>query len=90
MDPIINPTTTRTGKWTADENKTLKLVVPTHGAINWEESAALIPGRTKRQCSKKWHNAFSNIDPATARMCDWTAEEDEKVKDAVRALGGKN
>jgi hypothetical protein len=86
----IDPTTARVGKWTEDENKKLREAVEAHGANNWDLIAALVPSRTRNQCSKKWHNAFSNIDPATARTGHWTADEDKKLKDAVPTHGDKN
>jgi hypothetical protein len=90
MHPIINPTTARTGKWTEDENKKLREAVPARGDKNWDSIAALVPSRTKNQCSKKWRNTLSNIDPATARTGQWTPDEDEKLKDAVLAQGDKD
>jgi myb proto-oncogene protein len=44
----IDPTTARTGKWTEDENKKLREAVGAHGAKNWEEIVALVPGRTQK------------------------------------------
>jgi myb proto-oncogene protein len=43
----IDPTTARTGKWTADEDKKLKDAIQTHGN-DWTSIAALVPGRTKK------------------------------------------
>jgi uncharacterized protein (DUF2237 family) len=88
----IDPTTARTGKWTADEDKKLKNGVREHGAKNLEKLAALVPGRTRKQCRNRWHDALvANIDPATAQHSGhWTADEDTKLKDAVREHGGKN
>jgi hypothetical protein len=55
LDPSINPTTGRTGKWSLDEDLKLKDVVQTHGSKKWGAIAALIPGRTKSQCQIRWH-----------------------------------
>jgi myb proto-oncogene protein len=44
----IDPTTTRTGNWTANEDKELKDAVPAQVAKNWDAIAALVPGRTKK------------------------------------------
>jgi uncharacterized protein (DUF2237 family) len=87
----IDPAAARTGKWTADENKMLKDAVREHGAKDWIAIAALIPGRTKNLCRSRWHNALaSNIDATTARAGRWTADEDETLREAVGAHGGKN
>jgi myb proto-oncogene protein len=87
----VDPTTARAGKWKADEYTKLKAAVQKHGGKNWVAIAALVLGRTKRQCRKRWHDVLvSNIDQATARMGLWTADEDKKLKNAVRAHGGKN
>jgi hypothetical protein len=87
----MDPATARTGKWTADEDKTLKDAVREHGAKNWKTIAVLVTGRSKVQCSKRWHDALvSNIDPTTARTGKWTADEDKKLKDWVREHGTKN
>jgi myb proto-oncogene protein len=86
-----HPTGGREGKWTADEDKKLKDVVPTHGAKNWEAIAALVPGRTKVQCCGRWHDTLDpSIGWATARTGKWTADEDKMLKDALPTYGGKN
>jgi myb proto-oncogene protein len=87
----IDPTTARAGRWTVDEDKKLKDAVQTHGGENWETIAALVTGRTKRQCSSRWQTiSDTNIDPTPARAGRWTADEDGKLKDAVQTHGGKD
>jgi hypothetical protein len=91
LDSNIDPTTARVGKWTADEGKMLKDAVRAHGAKNWKEIAALVPGRTRIQCHNRWRDTLdSNIDPTTAHVGHWTADEDTKLRDAVPAQGSKN
>jgi hypothetical protein len=91
VDPSIDPTTAHTGKWTADEDIKLRNSVQMHGGKNWETIAMLVPGRTNRQCSYRWHDVLkSNIDQVTGRKSNWTAYEDIKLKDAVETLGSKN
>jgi hypothetical protein len=91
LDPSIRLTNGRAGKWTADEEKQLKDAVPAQGAKNWEQIAALVPGRTQKQCRNRWRDTLdSNIEPTTARTGKWTADEVKKLKDAVRAHGTKN
>jgi hypothetical protein len=91
MDYSIDPTTARTGKWTADEDKQLRNAVPAQGVKNWKEIASLVPGRTKEQCHNRWHTKLNfSIDATTARTGKWTIDEDKKLKDGVREHGGKN
>jgi hypothetical protein len=91
LDTNIDPTTARAGSWTADEDKKLKDAVLTHGGKDWAVIVALVPGRTRKQCSNRWHSVLdTSIDQATARAGRWTADEDKKLKDAVQTHGGKD
>jgi hypothetical protein len=56
LDPSINRANRRTGKWAEDEANKLKDAVQTHGGNNWAEIAALVPGRTAKQCGDRWKN----------------------------------
>jgi hypothetical protein len=69
LDTNIDPTTARAGKWTAYENKKLEDAMQTHSGKNWEMIAALVPGRTKKQCYRRWQEVLNstNIVPTTAR-----------------------
>jgi hypothetical protein len=44
-------TITRVGKWTKEENSTLKDAIVKHNGKNWKAitELALVPGRTKKQ-----------------------------------------
>jgi hypothetical protein len=85
------PTIARAGQWAIYEDRKLKKAVLAHGDKNWKTIAALVPGRTRSQCSSRWHDALDpTIGRATARACHWTADEDKMLKNAVRAHGGKN
>jgi myb proto-oncogene protein len=53
LDPGINRANGRT-RWVEDEDNKLKDAVQTHGGKNWVEIAALVSGRTKSQCRKRW------------------------------------
>jgi hypothetical protein len=76
-------TTKRMGKCTTDEDSTLKDAVQKHNGKNWEVIAALVPGRSKRQCQNRWHDALhSTSHETTTRVGKWTKEEDVKLKNA--------
>jgi hypothetical protein len=88
LDPSIGRASGRKGKWTAVEDSKLKGAVQTHGDKDWGAVAALVPGRTKKQCSNRWHDAW---DPSIALTGGsngkWTEAEDSKLKDAVQTDG---
>jgi myb proto-oncogene protein len=91
LDPSIDRSNERTGSWTAVEDAKLKDAVQEHGSKNWDAIATLVPGRTKIQCNKRWHDALDpSIDRANERTGKWTTDEDSKLKDAVQTHGSKN
>jgi hypothetical protein len=58
MDPVIDRTAPRMGRWTIDEDNKLKRAAEMHGDKNWDVIAALIPGRITRQCRDRWYNVL--------------------------------
>jgi hypothetical protein len=54
LDPNFNGANRRWGKWTQDEVIKLKEAVQTYGGKDWVAIAALVPGRTNRQCCDRW------------------------------------
>jgi myb proto-oncogene protein len=79
------------GKWTAGEDSKLEDAVQTHGGKHWGTIAALVPGRTKIQCNRRWKDALDpSIDRTDECTGKWTAVEDSKLKDAVQTHDGKN
>jgi hypothetical protein len=91
LDPSIALTAGSTGKWTSDEDLKLKAAVQMHGGKHWAAIAAMVPGRTKKQCNKRWRYALDPSFALTAgRTGVWTEDEDLKLKAAVQTLGGKN
>jgi hypothetical protein len=81
----------RVGKWTKEEDGTLKDAVVKHNGEDWAAISALVPGRSKRQCQNRWHNEFrSKGDETTAHAGKWTTGEDGKLKDAVEKHNGKD
>jgi hypothetical protein len=91
LKPSIALTAGRKGKWTAVEVKKLKDAVQTHGSKNWSSISALVPGRTKHQCSNRWYDVLDpSIDRANGRTGKWTAAEDSKLMDAIQTHGTKD
>jgi hypothetical protein len=91
LDPSIDRTNRRRGKWAEDEDIKLKDAVQTHGGKHWGAIAALVPDRTQNQCYERWKNV---LDPRIALTASctgkWTAVEDSMLKDSVRTHGGKD
>jgi hypothetical protein len=87
----IDRTTQRKGNWTADEDKELIRAVEKFSVTRWKQIAALIPGRTKKQCWNRWQYA---LDPSVVRMTErtgkWSAEEDDRLVAAAEKYKGKN
>jgi hypothetical protein len=59
-------------KWTVIEDRALEAMVRHFGVENWARIAALIPGRTCKQCRERW---IGHVCPALTQVA-WTAEED--------------
>jgi hypothetical protein len=79
-----------TGTWEEDEDSKLKDAVQSHGGKNWFAIAALVPGRTQKQCNNRWRDALNpSIGRASGRKGKWTAVEDSKLKDVVLIHGSK-
>jgi hypothetical protein len=91
-DDADNADADRTGKWTSTEDRKLKDAVQMHGGKGWAATiAALVPGRTKKQCQNRWHNVLDpNIDRANECTARWTSVEDSKLKNAVQTHSCKN
>jgi hypothetical protein len=87
----IDWTTERKGKWTAEEDDKLLRAAEKFSVTRWKAIAALIPGRSKKQCWNRWQYA---LDPSIVRMTErtgkWLTEEDVKLVDAVAKHNGKN
>jgi hypothetical protein len=92
--------TRATALWTPEEVATLTSAVRVtckkkYGKeyrIDWVAVAALVPGRTRDQCYKRWYN--SSLDASIAltagRTGKWTEDEDLKLKNSVQTHGGTN
>jgi hypothetical protein len=88
----IDWTTERKGKWTAEEDDNLLRAAEKFAGTRWKAIAALIPGRTRKQCWNRWQYA---LDPSIVRTSKratgkWLTEEDKTLVSAVKKHNGKN
>ncbi|KAK6127651.1 hypothetical protein DH2020_038601 [Rehmannia glutinosa] len=79
----LHPARKRVGKWTAEEDKRLKVAVALFGPKTWKKVARCVPGRTQVQCRERWVNC---LDPSL-NMAEWTEEEDSKLEVAIAEHG---
>ncbi|VFQ78630.1 unnamed protein product [Cuscuta campestris] len=79
----LNPARERAGKWTADEDKRLKVAVMLFGQKSWKKLAEYVPGRTHVQCRERWVNC---LDPSL-NLNEWTEQEDLKLAAAIEEHG---
>ncbi|KAI3463736.1 hypothetical protein Pfo_020399 [Paulownia fortunei] len=79
----LHPARKRVGKWTAEEDKRLKVAVTLFGPKTWKKVARCVPGRTQVQCRERWVNC---LDPSL-NMAEWTEEEDSKLEAAIAEHG---
>jgi myb proto-oncogene protein len=85
-------------RWTLEEDAKLTRAVTNTSKkkwgkeykTDWAAAAALIPGRTSKQCWNRWHTLDPSIDRASGRKGKWSAIEDSKLKDAVQTHGDKD
>ncbi|KAI1499964.1 hypothetical protein F5X99DRAFT_264027 [Biscogniauxia marginata] len=75
--------------WTKEEDNILRneaeLQLREYGNVkNWNDIAVLLPGRTNKDCRKRWYKVQLDI-----RKGAWTPEEDERLHQAVDQLGFK-
>jgi hypothetical protein len=71
------------GRWSGEEDSSLKAAAQTFGIGSWTKIAAQVPGRSDVQCRERWVNV---LDPSTVRSA-FTAEEDQKILDGVARFG---
>ncbi|KIJ68706.1 hypothetical protein HYDPIDRAFT_24960 [Hydnomerulius pinastri MD-312] len=79
----LSPSVKKTA-WTPEEDNLLLELLKIH-STKWAVIARNIPGRTDDACSKRYREA---LDPSLKKD-EWTPEEDEKLVDAYKRLGGK-
>ncbi|KAI4225571.1 MAG: hypothetical protein L6R36_003822 [Xanthoria steineri] len=72
--------------WTEEEDNILRQegeLQQTQGSLkNWNAIAAKLPGRTNKDCRKRWHKIEPNI-----RKGAWTAAEHTRLQEAVDLFG---
>lgn len=59
------------------------LIVAECGVRDWKAIASAIPGRTNKDCRKRWHNAVAG----GLKKGHWTQEEDHLLSLAVQLYG---
>ncbi|KAL3434405.1 hypothetical protein BDV09DRAFT_185921 [Aspergillus tetrazonus] len=75
--------------WTAEEDIILKREVRRVQAegdnISWHEIAAFLPGRTNKDCRKRWYGTAG----AKVKKGPWTEAEDARLRKAIERHGTK-
>ncbi|KAF9229618.1 hypothetical protein BS17DRAFT_771690 [Gyrodon lividus] len=79
----LSPSVKKTA-WSKEEDNLLLELHKVHSA-KWAVIARNIPGRTDDACSKRYREA---LDPSLKKD-EWTLDEDEKLIQAYKRLGGK-
>ena len=77
---------TSRGKWSTEEDLTLKAAVEAHSAKNWKKISEMLQGRTDVQCLHRWQKVLK---PGLVKG-PWSKEEDEKVCELVKQHGMKS
>jgi myb proto-oncogene protein len=67
--------------WTPEEDAKLTEAVTEFGGNDWVRVAAMVPGRTNKQCRQRW---TAGVAPT------WTLEEDAKLTEAATEFGGND
>ncbi|KAL4971569.1 hypothetical protein BDW66DRAFT_163587 [Aspergillus desertorum] len=75
--------------WTAEEDDILKREVRRVQAegdnISWHDIAAFLPGRTNKDCRKRWYGTAG----AKVKKGPWTETEDARLRKAIERHGTK-
>mmetsp|Transcript_9537 Transcript_9537/g.12457 ORF Transcript_9537/g.12457 Transcript_9537/m.12457 type:complete len:680 (-) Transcript_9537:1738-3777(-) len=75
----------RKGTWTQEEDEKLIQYVSSTPKKNWGEIAALIAGRSAKQCRERW---CYNLDPSINKEA-WKPDEDRILVEAQSQLGNR-
>jgi hypothetical protein len=90
LDSQENETAPCKVKWSKEEDAKLTDAVVTRKGEDWAAIAALVPGRTKNQCTCRWHNVLDPQNETITCKAKWTKEEDVKLTDSVKKHNGKD
>jgi hypothetical protein len=91
MDPSIDRSNIRKGKWEECEDMKLMRAIEMRVDKDWVFIAALVPGRTQKQCNRRWLDVLNPSIALTAGSTGrWVEDEDVKLKAAVQTRGGKS
>jgi len=74
------------GKWTVEEDESLRLAVQQHGGRNWKKISDCLEGRTDVQCLHRWQKVLR---PGLVKG-PWSKEEDDLVVELVEKFGVKS
>jgi hypothetical protein len=74
-----------TGKWSPEEDESLRRAVNANSGKNWKKIAFHLPGRTDVQCLHRWQKVLK---PGLVKG-PWTPEEDTLVAALVNKYGQK-
>lgn len=73
------------GKWTPEEDASLRKAVTANSGRNWKKIAAHLPGRSDVQCLHRWQKVLK---PGLVKG-PWTPKEDDLVRELVQKYGHK-
>ena len=73
-EKVLNPRLVK-GSWTREEDEVILNFVTKNGDKDWAKLAAMLTGRTGKQCRERFKN---HLDPSLSKD-PWTSEEDDKL-----------
>jgi hypothetical protein len=73
------------GKFLRDDDDKLRCAINRFGTKNWSVIAAVVPGKTARQCKERWSNYLS----PQLNSERWTPADDELLMQQYGELGNK-
>jgi hypothetical protein len=62
-------------KWSPEEDANLLRAAQKHGTSSWVKIAAMVPGRTSKQCRERW---LGQLSPGVVKA-NWTPDEDRRL-----------